>query len=65
MCHLLRSIRWLTRRSVQNVMRVFLAHYTSDKPGLSTGAQALKLDIRREAAAAVKVVCEEEAIDAR
>jgi hypothetical protein len=49
---------------VGNVMRVFFAHYTSQRPAADGAAQVLKIDTRREALAAAKVVCEEEAIDA-
>jgi hypothetical protein len=53
--------RSVTPSGVQNVMRVFFAHYTA---GASTVAHSPKLDVRREASVAAKVVCEEEAIDA-
>jgi hypothetical protein len=45
-------------------MRVFFAHYTSGKAAEGAAAQVLKIDMRREALAAAKLVCEEEAIDA-
>jgi hypothetical protein len=56
--------RSVTASGVQNVMRVFFAHYTSPKPEFGAGAQVLKLDVRREASVAAKVVCDEEALDA-
>jgi hypothetical protein len=42
-------------------MRVFFAHYTASG---TAAAHSPKLDVRREASVAAKVVCEEEAIDA-
>jgi hypothetical protein len=56
--------RSVTPSGVGNVMRVFFAHYTSDKAGAGAATQVLKVDTRREALAAAKIVCEEEAIDA-
>jgi len=51
--------RSVTASGIQNVMRVFFAHYTSHKP---LGAVP-KIDVVREASAAAKVVCDEEAIE--
>jgi hypothetical protein len=56
--------RSVTASGVQSIMRVFFAHYPSNGPALGTSAQTLKLDMRREASAAAKVVCDEEAVDA-
>ena len=56
--------RSVTPSGVQNVMRVFFAHYTSDEGAAGTRAEVLKLDVRREASVAAKVVCDEEALDA-
>jgi hypothetical protein len=56
--------RSVTPSGVSNVMRVFFAHYTSGKAGAGAATQVLKVDTRREARAAAKIVCEEEAIDA-
>jgi hypothetical protein len=43
----------------------FFAPNTLNGTAAGTGAQVLKLDVRREVSAAAKVICEEEAIDAR
>jgi hypothetical protein len=56
--------RSVTASGVQSVMRVFFAHYTSNGAALGICAQTLKLDMRREASAAAKLVCDEEAVDA-
>jgi hypothetical protein len=56
--------RSVTASGVQSVMRIFFAHCTSNGAAFGTRAQALKLDIRREAAVAATIVCDEEAVDA-
>jgi GSCFA family len=56
--------RSVTASGVQSVMRIFFAHCTSNGAALGMGAQALKLDIRREASVAAAIVCDEEAVDA-
>ena len=53
--------RSVTPAGVQNVMRVFFAHYTSEG---TKAPHVPLLDVRREASLAAKVVCEEETIDA-
>jgi hypothetical protein len=55
----------VTAAGIQSAMRIFCAHYTLNGTAAGTGAQVLKLDVRREVSAAAKVICEEEAIDAR
>jgi GSCFA family len=56
--------RSVTASGVQNVMRVFFTHYTENNGTPRAGAQPLKVDVRREASAAAKIVCDEEAVDA-
>ncbi|GAC1553624.1 MAG: GSCFA domain-containing protein [Beijerinckiaceae bacterium] len=55
--------RSITASGVQNVMRVFFAHYTSQKAARPSGVRALKINVARELAEAAKVVCDEEAIE--
>ncbi|MEA2832222.1 MAG: hypothetical protein QOG66_424 [Methylobacteriaceae bacterium] len=57
--------RSVTASGIQSVMRSFFALYTLIGTAAGTGAQVLKHDVRREVSAAAKVICEEEAIDAR
>jgi hypothetical protein len=55
--------RSVTARAVQNVMRIFFAHYTSQKAGRFPDVRPLQIKVVRELTQAAKVVCDEEALD--
>jgi hypothetical protein len=46
--------RSVTAGGIQSAMRIFCAHYTLSGTAAGTGAQVLKLDVRREVSAAAR-----------